>query len=1150
MIVDLHRKILQVLILFILLILFVHLGQAVQMVVSGLAGHTESDMLWSGPVTPARAEIRPPAPEPLIVGIPELSPPDYVSLDVTSSGFAMESMAHIAEAAGYSLVIRRYPDMNAVLQDLKAGRIQAIPLLPVREPYKQFADFTTPLRSDSVALFSLSNSALSSASSDLQGRNVGVVRGGIALSIVRELSGTLVREASGVEQLLFMLLSGQVDAVIHPQAAVLFYARRMGLQDRIRMQDGRLLQERYAIAVGKGNESVRIRLERQAELFVDSPSHRKLLAKWFAEDGEVRQPLSTEGVLALLGLLLVCGAAYWAYVYFRQVQQRRKAMLRSLLNASENAILLVSAGGDCFLGNETADRLFGEIKYGAGQSGFGVLFGEDDRERRLRAVSRVVETGAPMDTLHGHGDRIYRLSMHLIPRRNGADSLVAVTFHDVTERNAREQLVNEALRNFRLMFEGAPAGIAVLNSNMTVASANPALGRFLGCPARELEGQLLRDLLCPDDAESTRLELHKLFAGETNRIQVERRFMHKSGVPLWASLNVVAERSDAGLIESLMVHLTDIHERKTSVERLRESEQRYREIFERASDVILLINLSSGRVEEFNQAAVAVLGYSDTELEALDCSRLVVQGGEGDFAGLFDEGLAEGQLRRKDGSAMDVQAHTRILSAAGRRYALSIIRDVTGTREAEDCLIHARRAREQAEKATESFFGSIGEELRTPLQGMMGMLQLLAETPLTDLQQRYVHMSQESGDGLMRFMEDLLEYARLTSALSTEAGDTDLKDVASCPFVIDDMLLAVVNTYAPKAARKGGKLSASIASVFPEMLVGNAARLRKIVSKMVEYSVEGTTSATICLELRQPAGESALLKDGTRMTEFVVSVAADDLAEWAECARKVAGGEVRILQCMGSFGLALAGRFAVALGGSLSVEERGGMEERGRLVELAMRVPLRWNPVDRSAERVRTLAAQAVAEQTAEEDSPDRSGQISGADAAGEAARHSPLSREEVAPLLKGVRIIVADDDRINRVVIGRWLELFGGSVDYAEDGQGVASLLKNGRYDCLVLDLQMPGRNGLEVARAIRGGECGTEVSQMPIVALTAFSGKENEEACFAAGMNAFLSKPLDLRKLSEVLARLLESGRVLSPEETKAIFLAGGDNRLPRPN
>ncbi len=1144
MIVDFRRKTLQVLILFILLILFVHLGQAVHIVVSGPVGRTESGMLLYGLLSPVRAEIRPPAPEPLVVGIPELSPPDYVSLDVSSSGFAMECMAHIAESAGYSLIIRRYPDMNAVLQDLEAGRIQAIPLLPVREPYKQFADFTTPLRSDSVGLFALSDSVFSSTSSDLQGRNVGVVRGGIALSIVRELSGTLVREASGVEQLLFMLLSGQVDAVIHPQAAVLFYARRMGLQDRIKMLDGRLLKEQYAIAVGKGNESVKDRLGIQVELFVDSPSHRKLLAKWFADDGEARQPLSLEGVLVALGLLLLGGAAIWGHMYFRRVRQRRTAILRSLLNASENAILLVSAGGDCLLGNETADRLFGEINYGAGQSGFGFLFGEDDRERRLRAISRVVDTGTPMDTLHEYGSRIYRLSMHPVPRQNGAEAFVAVTFHDVTERNAREQLVSETLRNFQLMFEGAPAGMAVLNSNMTVASANPAMGRFLGCSARELEGRLLRDLFSPEDAESTRLELHKLFAGETDRIQVERRFMHKSGVPLWVSLNVVAERSDAGLIESLMVHLTDIHERKTSVERLRESEQRYRELFERASDVILLINLSSGRVEEFNQAAVAVLGYSDTELETLDCSRLVVQGAEGDFAGLFDEGLAEGQLRRKDGSAMDVQAHTRILSAAGRRYALSIIRDVTGSREAEDCLNHARRAREQAEKATESFFGSIGEELRTPLQGIMGMLQLLAETPLTDLQQHYVRMSQESGDGLMRFMEDLLEYARLTSALLTKAIDTESRDEASCPFVIDDMLLDVVNAHAPRAARKGGKLSASIASVFPEMLVGNASRLRKIVSKMVEYSVEGTTNAKICLELRQPAGESALLKHGTRMTEFVVSVVADGLAEWAECARKVVGGEVRILQCMGSFGLALAGRFAVALGGSLSVEERDGA------VELAMRVPLRWNPVDRSAERVRILAAQAVADQTAEGDSPEYPEQISGADAGGDAARYSPVRREEVAPLLKGVKIIVADDDSINRVVIGRWLELFGGSVAYAEDGQSVATLLKSGRYDCLVLDLQMPGRNGLEVARAIRGGECGTEVSQMPIVALTAFSGKENEEACFEAGMNAFLSKPLDLRKLSEVLARLLESGGVLSSEETKAITLSEGENRLPRPH
>ncbi|MFV0347306.1 MAG: substrate-binding periplasmic protein, partial [Halodesulfovibrio sp.] len=307
MIVDFRRKILRTFVHFTLLILFVHLVHMGSMGVSEAFGPLDRSVALSLLLPKAGAETRPPARDPLVVGIPELSPPDYVSLDMSSSGFAMECMAHIAEAAGYSLIIRRYPDMNAVLQDLEAGRIQAVPLLPVREAYRRFADFTAPLRSDSVGLFALADSSFSSTSSDLQGRNVGVVRGGVALSIVRELSGTLVREASGVEQLLFMLLSGQVDAIIHPQAAVDFYARRMELEDRIKMLDGRLLEEHYAIAVGKGNEGVKNRLERQVELFVDSPSHRKLLAKWCAEDGEIREQLSLEWVFGLFTLIILCG---------------------------------------------------------------------------------------------------------------------------------------------------------------------------------------------------------------------------------------------------------------------------------------------------------------------------------------------------------------------------------------------------------------------------------------------------------------------------------------------------------------------------------------------------------------------------------------------------------------------------------------------------------------------------------------------------------------------------------------------------------------------------------------------------------------------------------------------------------------------------
>ncbi|UZP68847.1 PAS domain S-box protein [Desulfovibrio mangrovi] len=1078
----------------------------------------------------AKAEDRSPVAEPLVIGIPEVLAPDYVALDMNSSGFAMESMAYIADAAGYSLVVRRYPDMAAVLQELAAGRIQAVPLLPIREEYRKVAIFSSPLRVDDVTLFVLADSRFMSSIADLQGRKVGVVRSGVGLVIARELAGVLIREAGGVEQLIFMLLSGQVDAIIHPDAAVRFHINRMGLDNRIATLGGRLLQQRYALAVAVGQDAVLGRLEKQVQQFVDSPPYHKLVDKWFLDGGGAERAIPLGWILAVCAVGFLTGGLVFWFGYHRRLSRERHAMFRSLLNASTDAMMLVSAEGDCILGNKAADRVFSDLKYGAGQSGFVRLFGEDDRERRLRSLRRVATSGEVADALHDHGGRILRLSLFPIPRQSGELALVAVTFRDVTERNAKDQLLRDTLKNFGLIFDQAPGGIALLNNNMTVASVNPAFARFLGYAREELEGRSLRDLLYQDDAEDTRLEMHKLFAGEVDRINVEKRFAHKSGIPLWASLTVIAERSDVGVLGSLMAYVVDIHERKVSAERLREGELRYREIFERASDLIFLVNLSTGRIEEFNQAAVASLGYSDSELAGLDSARLEVDVADSGSGVLFAEGLVESKVRRKDGAVLDVQAHTRFLSAAGRLYALSIIRDVSGYREVEACLSRVRLAKDEAVHATESFFGNISEELRTPLQGMMGMLQLLEETPLSDLQRRYVRMSRESGEGLMQFMDDLLDYALLASA---SAGSGEGQRDLLRPFVVDDMMQTILNSFAAEMSLKGGKLTARIGAEFPEMLIGPAPKLRKMLFNMVGYAARLLENADVRFELRQPK-EPRVMADGTRMTEFVVGVASDYSREWAACARKAIGGECGAFECAGTYGLVLASRIAGNLKGTLSVEVCGDWDE------LVLAIPLRWSPVERDADLVRTMVADIVSgtdEAHGVQDTSYRAGREDN-------PTSQMLRRADLAPILSGVRIIVADDDGINRVVIGRWLELYGGVVAYAENGVEVFGLLDEEAFDCIVLDLQMPEMNGLDVARAIRSGRCGEAFSAVPIVALTAFAGKENEDACLEAGMNAFLTKPLDLRQLSGVLARVLETGEVLTSAETKAMKVSESES------
>ncbi|GFM37244.1 PAS domain S-box protein [Desulfovibrio psychrotolerans] len=1177
--------------------------QGVELVFPRISGR-DSDLVRFPMLFGAHAAY---AAQTLVVGVPESSPPDYISEDAyTTAGFGIEFMEHIAARAGYAVTYRRYADWESLLEAVAGNSVHVVPLAGITEARKAKVRFTAPVHAVTVRLFVRASSGFESLES-LLGHRVGVVPSGVAYPVARALRGLALREAASVEQLLFMLLSGQVDAIIHPQAPIEYFLDQMLVRQRISMLNDRLLDVPYAMAVAPGNDELFARLDEQVRLFAGSREYVAMRSRWYA----ARDKPSPDIPYALLSFAaFVCAVSLLAW-HARPAGKtaRTLAVLRTYLNGQRDAALLMDESGIAVAWNAAATEVFPVLRGARGGQALEHVFDGGDHERRRLALERVAQTGEPVDSVEERNGRLYRITMAPVPALRKR-TFISVLVRDITGHNAAEMALQDMRARLAVLFDNSPESILLLNASMSIVGVNPAFVRFIGHPAPEITGRGFADFLWPDDAGSLRMALHGVLAGHADAMRTEHRFRHRSGVAVWASSAITVQR-ESGSLTGAVVHVTDIHERKAAELRLRESELRYREIFERASDLILLINVSTGRIEEFNQAVAESLGYTATDLATMNvadmecpehCS-LMGTGCRGSTDGLF-----ETRLHRKDGREVDVQVHTRMLMAGGRQYALCVIRDISGIRETRERLDEARLASESALRARNAFFENMSPELRTPLQGIFGMLQLLEETPLDDTQRGYVRMARQTGTSLLRFLDDLLDMAGAeadshagTWGSRQEGGYDDAikSDGGGArhvrrPFVLEDEIATVLNALYCEISDKKGLLSASIEPVFPQMMVGDVGRLRQMLFALVGHAVRYARNGRVRLQVRCPREGAEEVAPGVRPVEFAVSLTGADAVAWmrdarlalagvAEVAESVlAGDEEQVLSSREGcvippygYGPAQARRLAVPVHGSVYVHDLSGDEEGGG--EVVLRLPLRWIPAERDGVPVRTLVAQAVQRmsQSAEgatQSAPDL--YVQGLDAVASAGRAGVTAGESVKAVaasvarfaaavpyaepadrhaavaagrtengqageagaagtpagarvetgvansaLAGLRILLVEDDTINRMVVGNWLELHGCDVAYAENGREAVDHMRAGGFDCVIMDLQMPEMGGLEASAAIRSGTAGDAASGVPIIALTALALPETREMCASVGMNAFLVKPLDMNRLSETV-------------------------------
>jgi PAS domain S-box-containing protein len=638
------------------------------------------------------------------------------------------------------------------------------------------------------------------------------------------------------------------------------------------------------------------------------------------------------------------------------------------------------------------------------------------------------------------------LASHAIGRSQAEQELKAA-------RDAAEDAIREARQAERL------AGIGYWRYDIAddAFTWSDQMYQIYGVKPSNLKSLL--DFCHPDDRELVAAREAKYRGKEAPPL--EARIVRPDGEVRHVISRDTLERDKDGVAVARFGTLQDVTEIRRAEARALDGERRYRFITENAHDMIVRVSLDL-RLNYVSPGSMRVFGYTPEEMAKLSPHDMTHPDDVAMVDAVIDDlvarrlpNLAEPlryRARRKDGRWIWVESNPALLfNAEGVPVeTIDIIRDITDSKEAEAALEEARARAETAAAAKAAFLANMSHELRTPLTSIIGFSRLLREgEDLPAHAQGYAHRIFEASEALLAIINDVLDFSKL------EAGQVDLERL---PLSVESLVDEVKGLLSVQAAAKGVALEVELDPALPAFVEGDVARLRQVLlnfmSNAVKFTDQGSVSIRAGYDRAAQRLRLCVSDTGPGMSPEAVSRLFERFSQ----------ADVSINRTHGGTGLGLAISKAIV---TLMNGEIGVLTEPGQGAAFWFDVPA------------------PTSSQTLHE-----------------------LTKESANIEHPGLSVLVVDDTAVNRELVRLMLEPLGIRVTEADGGAEGVQAAMNTPFDLILMDVRMPGVDGLEATRVIRGASLANRIT--PIIALTADVQPESAAACRAVGMSSVLAKPI----------------------------------------
>ncbi len=739
----------------------------------------------------------------------------------------------------------------------------------------------------------------------------------------------------------------------------------------------------------------------------------------------------------------------------------------------------------------------------------------EDRDLVLKTTEPLValKKGVSLDYSHriitDSGEvRWVKESAGVVRDGGGKTEKVVGFVMDITEQKQAEKSLSESKKQLDMFFAQSLSGfffmmldepivwndqsdkdrlLDYVMGHQRIVKVNQAMLDQYGVKEEEFIGLTPYDLFAYD-IDYGRALWRELF--DRGRWHVETREKRMDGTDVLFDGDYICTYDEEGRITGHFGVQTDITERKAGEEALARALEERRILLDNVQ-IQLWYLIDDHTYGAVNKAHGDFLGVEPEDLAFKDMYDLFPPEAVEEWRKSNVEIFTSGKPMQTEEWVPDSSGEPRLLSILKSpklspkgtvEYVVASAYDITDQKQAEEALRIAKTKAEAASIAKSEFLANMSHEIRTPMNSVLGMTELLLDTPLEGEQRRFIQILRSSANSLLELINDILDFSKV------EAGKLELKMVDfNLPILLDNFGALMEST----AKAKGLAFNLSLAPEVPPFLRGDPWRLRQILSNLIGNAIKFTSRGSVNIEVdiycqndTDVMVRFSVQDTGVGIPEGKMDLLFDKFYQLDSTSTRQHGGT--------GLGLAISKQLAELMGGAIGVESQEGMGSNF------------WFVVTLGRQQEGSFRDEVV------------------------------LSEPSSAPRFerRNTRLLVVEDHHVNRIVVMEMIKKLGIYVDVAADGEEAVAAVKDGDYDLILMDCQMPVMDGYEATKRIRAID--GPKAKVPIVAVTANAMSDDRDRCVEAGMDDYITKPISRKSLQEVLERWLPKTGGIQVEES----------------